>query len=242
MKILKDKTYNSLKNKIEELENKIEELEKENRKLDKLNEQQSDILEEVKKEYADFVTNTKLNFSIKRIVVGNKASGKTTFVKSILHKIPNYFVIDLNAEYNEVVEDRKFVPKVGIKPKELDKKVRQVVLDNKDKTLIIEQGLDYSFLQWFLLNSRGFNFILISQSKKRLEPFINDIDFIYDFGTNDSFRGVIKDNKIMHFAKKTSSKTVAIGMLTLSALGLVAAAGNAGTLKSLIAIIKGKSA
>jgi len=226
MKILKDETYNSLTKQIKELK-------KENEDLELHNNQQSNILRDNRKEFASFVTNVKMTFSIKRLIVGRKASGKTTFIKEILHKIPNYFVIDTNNEYNEVAEDKKFVPAEKTSYDDLLEQIKQVVLDNKDKTLIIEETMiGEGFSHWFLLNSRDINFIMISQCKRRIEPFIHDIDFIYDFGTIDNFKGSVNENKIMRFEKKkdyvldksnsfkTESKTIkALGLFTIFALG-----------------------
>ena len=233
MKILKDETYNSLTKQIKELK-------EENTELEIHNDKQSNILRNNRKEFASFVTDAKMTFSIKRLVVGRKRSGKTTFIKTMLPKIPNYFIIDTNNEYLEVEKEKKFVPDKELKLEDLQEQIKKAIIDNRGKTLIIEEtATGESFTQWFLLNSRDVNFILVSQCKRRLEPFINDVDFIYDFGTADNFREVIDANKIMKFEQKkdnlvtnksnsyNSANTgiVALGIFSIFTLGLVALAG-----------------
>lgn len=198
MKILKEETYSKLLKEIEDLKQQKTKLEKS--ECDLHNE--VTYFKKIREEYASFATETKMNFSIKRIIVGRRSCGKTTFIKSILSKIPNYFVIDPNGEYTEIDTDRKFIPDVNLKGDELKEKLKQVVLENKHKTLIIEeQVMIPDFINWFMLNSRDFNFIITSQSKKRIEAYIDDVDFIYDFGTIDEFNNKPNDNKIMLFKK-----------------------------------------
>lgn len=215
MKILTNKTYSKLLSEIEELkkekidnekhqsylENRLYDLERKKNKLE-------NTIHDFKKEYTSFVTETKMNFSIKRAIVGKRGVGKTTFIKTILEKTPNYFIIDLSCEYDEVGDDKKFVPDRGLELKELEEKVKEVVLKNKDKTLIIEDSqLIPNFINWFILNSRDCNFIITSQSKKRIQNYINDIDFIYDFGTLDEFDVKPNENKVMIIKRQDQSKS-----------------------------------
>jgi hypothetical protein len=93
-----------------------------------------------------------------------------------------------------------------------------------------------------MINSRKYNFIITSQSKRGIEKYLDDTDFIYDFGTIDEFNNKPNKNKIMFFKKVeetnknngnyyVSSKgvnSILVGLATLSIvfLGLVAIAGS----------------
>jgi len=52
-----------------------------------------------------------------------------------------------------------------------------------------------------MLNSRRYNFIITAQSKRAIGRWMDDIDFIYDFGTTDEFQINPNKNKIMFFNK-----------------------------------------
>lgn len=231
MKILKEETYSKLLTEIEDLKQAKTKLEKSESYL-------QNELKELKQEFAKFATETKMNFNIKRFVLGKKGSGKTTFIKSILQKINSYYIIDCTGEYDYVSENNRLF--VDVKDKYNISNILEKIEQNKDKLIIIDSPELLGAVDWFMLNSRKYNFVITSQSKCKIERYIDDVDFIYDFGTIDEFNVKLNKNKVMLFKKAeetskcngnyyVSSKGVnssLVGLATLSIcfLGLVAIA------------------
>ena len=66
--------------------------------------------------------------------------------------------------------------------------------NNNDKAieLLIK---NFDDIDWFMLNSRRYNYIISSQSKNKIEKYIDSVDCVYDFGTSDEFSKKINKNK-----------------------------------------------
>ncbi|MFA6569911.1 MAG: hypothetical protein WCT77_01605 [Bacteroidota bacterium] len=138
-----------------------------------------------------------LNLRIRKCIVGKKGSGKTTFIKNeILPQLKNYFIIDFNDEYSDVVSDNnRFVDKsCSIQ------KIKKVIIENKNKVIIIEDiGLliKKTSLLDDLLMRYDLDFIIISQCFENIIILQKSgfIDTIYDFGTIEN-QNYIDDLKL----------------------------------------------
>lgn len=192
MEILLDKTYNNLINEIKDLKRRNEELVQfdiSNTQTIKDLKQQYELLN---KEFGNYIADSKMNFRIKRFIVGKKGSGKTTLIKSLLPRLKNYMVFDFCNEYKELPADKRFV--VG------DALDLEHIVDginaNKDKLIILD-GIDFTGnIHWIMNMSRDLDFIIVSQTKWRVEPFLEEVDFVYDFGCGDEWLKEPDNNKI----------------------------------------------
>jgi ATPase subunit of ABC transporter with duplicated ATPase domains len=181
MKIIKTSTYNYLINSVEELQNQV----------DFLEEQQKRIWNEHKNE----VHSLKMNFSIKRAIVGKKGSGKTTFIQSLLKQIRNYYIIDFTGEYSYLPKEKVFTA-----TNSFNEVLKQITL-HKDSVIIIDSAnvIERDFRRLLASLNLHNDYIVSFESKKSLEQNIsaNSFDFIYDLGTVDDFQNVyVKENRI----------------------------------------------
>jgi len=195
MKILKEKTYSNLLNEIDELKKTNENLQKHESYL-------QNELNELRQEYRDFVIITKLNFNIKRFVLGKKGSGKTTFIKEILPKIKAYYIVDFTGEYDYVNSENRLCIDLNEKINTSD--ILEKIEQNKDKLIIIDGIELIGSIDWFMLNSRRYNYIISSQSKNKIEKYIDSVDCVYDFGTSDEFSKKLNQNKVVVFQRTES--------------------------------------
>lgn len=213
MKILKEETYSKLLNEIDKLKQAKQKLEESKSNL-------QNELKDLKQEYAQFATETKMNFTIRRFILGKKGSGKTTFIKSILPKINSYFIIDCTGEYDYVSESNRLF--VDTKEKYDISNILERIEHNKDKLIIIDSPELLGSIDWFMLNSRKYNFIITSQAKGCVEKYIDGADFIYDFGTTDEFNNKPDKSKVMFF-KRTDEISKNNGNYCVSTKGAIGA-------------------
>ena len=195
------------KAKVKELVEKLQFLREENRSLlrDKellfeSHEELQGRFQKAKQEYSDHVLQSKLTFSsIRRIVVGKKGSGKTTFLRSIIPYLKgDYFIIDTFDEYKQFPEKNRFTPKTNISITEKVESVKAAIIQNKNKIIIYDGFDEKDILDFIILQSIGLNFIVAAQSINRISKYVNHIDFIYNKGTTDNLKeGLdIPDNKM----------------------------------------------
>jgi translation initiation factor RLI1 len=183
------------KDKIQKLKDEITNLNKENRLLlrhkELLFESHEELqarFQKVKQEYSDYVLQSKLSFgSIRRILVGKKGSGKTTFLKAIIpHLKDNYFIIDTFDEYKEFPEKNRFTQKINISIAEKVDSIKAAILENKSKIIIYDGFDEKDILDFIILQSVGLNFIVAAQSINRISKHVDHVDFIYNKGTTDN--------------------------------------------------------
>ena len=154
-------------------------------------------LEALKWEFEDFKKAASLNFRVQRIVVGGKGSGKTTFVKNkILPQLTNYFLIDTYGEYDNVPAERKYSLDNSDSIHGNADKIIEIIEANRDKIIIIEEPYLWDNFKWLLNFATGrLEFILITQTTKRIESLLNVTDVIYDLRGSDWEDDVYKQNK-----------------------------------------------
>ena len=142
------------------------------------------------REHEQYKYNAAFDFSIRRAIIGMKGCGKTTLLKNkIIPKLKNYFLIDVNNEYDTVPADKKFVVdrKMGIS--ERKKKIIDAIRDNSSKVVIIEDvGCLHNNLKWLSeLFFSDTDFIIVSSSNNMIKEWINlnIIKSIYAFDVLD---------------------------------------------------------
>lgn len=135
------------------------------------------------------IMNLALNFSCKRFIVGKKTTGKTTLIKNMIMSMTNYFIFDFCNEYKNVPAKNKYVPTDNIDVREINAILRK----NKNNIIIIDcvELLPTRVIMNLILEH---NFIIASQSKKRIEKYLSGANVVYDLGTLDEFsKGIITD-------------------------------------------------
>lgn len=129
------------------------------------------------------------NLTIRRIIVGKNASGKTTYIKKhILPQLSNYFLIDPHNEYPDISHTRK-LSNCSSHP-EL---IYESIVANKDKVIIVEDAnvlygdtkFQHKLMNLFM--DRNFQFIFVYHSYKQAEWLSRFTNVIYSFGATDGF-------------------------------------------------------
>jgi len=182
----------------------------------------------LQKEFID----SKYSFSIKRVIVGGRGSGKTALLKELMKTMKHYYVIDVNEEYDYLPDEKRFCV---TKDKNYEDNVINEIIKNKDKVIIIDDAglLSKKILDTLIIHN---DFIVAYQSKKMIEKRIDEFDFIYDLGTLDKFSVPVDETKIQiiekdetnslakNAAKAISRMSFGSKMLALTALGVLAGA------------------
>ncbi|MDD3875432.1 MAG: hypothetical protein PHT69_02310 [Bacteroidales bacterium] len=181
MKILSDKEHEYLTDKIATLQ---EELSWQKDTCDNLTKQaisNARMLESLSNELE--------NLTIRRIIVGKNASGKTTYIKKhILPQLSNYFLIDPHNEYPDISHTRK-LSNCSSHP-EL---IYDIILAHKEKVIIVEDAnvlygdtkFQHKLMNLFM--DRNFQFVFVYHSYKHAEWLARFTNVIYSFGATDGF-------------------------------------------------------
>lgn len=153
------------------------------RKADNLLEAESREIEALIKKYED----SKLTFTIRRVVTGDMATGKSVFLRKLLPRIGNYFLIDPCNEYHTsiVAPHRKLAKKSLSTDSTFPEKAEKAIVKNKDKVIVID-SFDMVFMpeQFIALASKhNLNFIIVTN--RFPDKFIEAIDWVYDLDTTD---------------------------------------------------------
>lgn len=208
MKILKNSTYRIIETNQLIIEQRYNDLLAEHRLLlDDYNKGQH--------KYREDILNSKLNFQVRRFVIGAKGSGKTTFVKSLLPKMKNPIIFSLCDEYKEFSKtNQNYIPNPKNSLAETQEKAEGLIEKNKDSFIIID---DITILNGRILSrmmQENYNFIIVCQKYSQIMRYINYVDFIYDLGTTElSFiQKKISSDKIAYLqqdiCKKCSYATI----------------------------------
>lgn len=120
------------------------------------------------------------NCRIRKCIVGKKGIGKTTFLQQkILPQLTNYFVIDTTGEYQYLPAENTYCVDRALS----DKFVIEAIKKNAGKTIVLEEpGMVNPDYRWYWDLIKDGNFIIICQSARRIEPILEGIDTIFDFG------------------------------------------------------------
>jgi len=158
-------------------------------------------LEDEQKEHHKSVVESKLDFSIRRFIIGKKGTGKTTFIKEeILPNVKHFFVIDTCNEYTHLDRKQKSCYDKNKSCSQNIEKFDKAIRRNADKLIILEDSsILKDNMEWFMdiVQSANINFIIVCQVKHLLEKHFDYVDFIYDFGTLDTIGTEIPRNKTM---------------------------------------------
>lgn len=178
MKILSDKEHKWLTDKIAKLEEKLS--------SEKDNSEYLKSLVIFNSKRIETFQNELENLTIRRIIVGKNASGKTSYIrKHILPQLSNYFLIDPHNEYPDVSHTRK-LSNCSSHPELM----YNTILAHKEKVIIVEDANvlngDMKFLHKLidLFMDINFQFIFVYHSYKHAEWLANFANIIYDFGTH----------------------------------------------------------
>ncbi len=178
-KIIKKETYNNLNQTIENQEYRISSLEIR--------------LSNEKKNVYDSLT----NFNTRIILLGERGSGKTTFLKDkILKSIRSHLVIDT---LNSFPNSFRYLAnhENGIDKKE----IIELIKFNSDKTIVIDDIEMLSQNSWLLekLIYGDYNFVIVVNNMETIKNYLKDVDYIYQFGT---FRDLKDDFYLNRHSKK----------------------------------------
>ncbi len=173
MKILSTESYNNL----------IEEIEIKKQELASLQSSYEGACMEIMENKRRF----SLNLSVKRFIIGRRGSGKTVFLQKVI--IPklmgNYFLIDLNNEYDLVSPIKKYVVEKHLSTKQLIQKLVDIFNQHSSKVIIVEDAMIYGDLSWLCKTSSTRQFIVVTHNANSIAKYIGLADFVYDFGSDD---------------------------------------------------------
>lgn len=133
-----------------------------------------------------------MSFSIRRFIVGPYASGKTALLKNVI--IPNlgnnYFLVDVNNEYDFVPLENKYVLDKKLSGKELRDDLLVMFKLHSSKVIIMEDAMvfDRDFSWFFHGTDRNRQFIIVSYTLSSISQHIGAADLVYDFGATDYFQ------------------------------------------------------
>lgn len=131
-----------------------------------------------------------MNFRTRKLLIGGHSTGKTMFVRSSILGCIDYFLIDINNEYMDVVPYKKCVS-------QNKKEILTAIRSNLHKILVIEDTRsiheDYG---WLFKEIEHSNYIIITQSIIHIEEYLDKFDTIYDFGVKEiGAEEILKKNR-----------------------------------------------
>jgi hypothetical protein len=150
------------------------------------------IAEREAEEYKTKFINSFCELPTKRVIIGKKGCGKTTFIKeAIIPKLKDYIVIDMCDEYKEVPAERKYIFHNDFSIKHNLDNVYEVLRLNKNCVFIIDDacliGPDANFIDAFYVQ-KDVSVITSFPAIKSCGETIEYCDYIYLFDTMDSER------------------------------------------------------
>lgn len=139
-----------------------------------------------------------LNFKIRKAIVGTRGTGKTMFIKkTILPQIQNYLLFDMNDEYPEIATENKLQYNHTLDIGKNIEIIKESLKINSKKTIIFEdaQAIPIGRENWLMDTLTQGNFIVVTQGYRFIEKYVDKIDLIYKFRTNETPNNFYEENK-----------------------------------------------